>query len=135
MKINPLYTELIKRTGKKISYADVAKAIGTTRQNVGYLVKNNSELSENKIKDIENYFNISLANVKEFTIPPDEDAHTREVKEFSKELKISPEALRTILKAVAIEPELMSFAAKAVLEKNPAALERFYNILKSEIQT
>lgn len=69
------------------------------------------------------------------TLPAEDDAHTREVKEFSEELKISPEALRQILKAVAIEPELMSFAAKAVIEKNHAALERFYNILKSEIQT
>ena len=56
---------LIKQTGKKISYEEIGKAIGTTKQNVGYLYKNNSELPEDKIQEIQKYFKVDFTKVKE----------------------------------------------------------------------
>jgi len=43
-KLVIIIEKIMKYTGKKVSYAQIGKAIGTTKQNVGYLVKNNSVL-------------------------------------------------------------------------------------------
>jgi transcriptional regulator with XRE-family HTH domain len=65
MKIQAIIEYLIRTTGKKISYEEIGKAIGTTKQNISYLVKNNSELPPEKLKDIENYFSVDFTKVKD----------------------------------------------------------------------
>ena len=44
----------------KISFSDIAKALGTGRANISLRAKNNSELTEIEIKRLEHYFNVSL---------------------------------------------------------------------------
>lgn len=46
----------------KISYTEIAKALGTGRSNISLRAKNKSELTITEIKRIENYFNVSLLN-------------------------------------------------------------------------
>ena len=44
----------------KISFSDIAKALGTGRAIISLRAKNNSELTEIEIKRLEHYFNVSL---------------------------------------------------------------------------
>jgi len=124
MKINILYTKLIKATGKKISYADIGKAIGTTRSNVGYLAKKNSEISEERIKEIEKYFNVSLANDKE-------ELTSENISELAKKHGCTVEEYELIMKFLDEEKDLALYAAKTVINKDQKARERFIKLTES----
>ncbi len=55
--------DTLQETSKiKISQADIAAALGTTRSNISLRIKNNSEANYQEIQKIEKHFNISLAN-------------------------------------------------------------------------
>lgn len=51
--------EILQKTSKvKISQADIATALGTTRSNISLRIKNNSEANYQEIKKIEEFFDI-----------------------------------------------------------------------------
>lgn len=53
--------EILQKTSKvKISQADIATALGTTRSNISLRIKNNSEANYQEIKKIEEFFDIML---------------------------------------------------------------------------
>lgn len=60
MRILEVHQLLQTLTGEKITQSKIAKAIGTSRANVSKLFANNSFINDDKIKKIEEFFNVKL---------------------------------------------------------------------------
>ena len=60
IEIQDYLQNLTKR--KKITFADIAKGLGTGRSNISLRAKNNSELTLIELKRLEKYFNVDLLN-------------------------------------------------------------------------
>lgn len=116
MKTQSMIEKLIRATGKKISYEEIGKAINTTRSNVGYLAKKNSELSEDRIKQIENFFKVSLTK-------GESDTSNRQIK-----LDLTDSEMQLFATALKQDKEMFLLFAKA-LNGNSTALERLKKLL------
>lgn len=69
MRIKEIHEILQQKKNGKVTQNDIARAIGTSRANVSKLFSKNSFLNDEKLKKIEEYFDINLNNVKdEFVI-------------------------------------------------------------------
>lgn len=60
LTIKEIHETLQKTSKVKISQADIATALGTTRSNISLRIKNNSEATYQEIKKIEDFFNITF---------------------------------------------------------------------------
>ena len=60
--INELQIQLQNITNAKIKQTDIAKALNVGRANVSLRMKNNSKVTYEEIKKIEDYFNVSIYN-------------------------------------------------------------------------
>lgn len=68
MQIKEIQERLRQIKNSNISQGDIAKAIGTTRSNVSQLFSKNSQLSDDKIEKIENFFGVNLG-IEDFSPP------------------------------------------------------------------
>ena len=66
MRIKEIHQILQKLKNGKVTQNDIARAIGTSRANVSKLFKNNSYINDEKIKKIEDYFEITLSGDNDF---------------------------------------------------------------------
>ena len=62
MRIKEIHEILQKLTNGKVTQNDIAKAIETSRANVSKLFANNSFINDDKVKKIEQYFEVKLDN-------------------------------------------------------------------------
>ena len=60
LTIKEIHETLQKTSKVKISQADIATALGTTRSNISLRIKNNSEATYQEIKKIEDFFSITF---------------------------------------------------------------------------
>ena len=63
MKIKEIHEILQKHKNGKVTQNDIARAIGTSRANVSKLFAKNSFINDDKIKKIEEYFDINIGNI------------------------------------------------------------------------
>ena len=61
MQVQEAISEIISKTGQKLSYESFGKALGFTKQYVGQI--KNKELTREQIDQLEKYFNIDFTNV------------------------------------------------------------------------
>ena len=64
MRIKELYKILQANKNGKVTQSDIARATGTSRANISKLFAKNSFLNDDKLKKIEEYFNINLKNAQ-----------------------------------------------------------------------
>jgi transcriptional regulator with XRE-family HTH domain len=116
MKIKELQEELTKIKRIKIKQSDIARAMGISREAVNQRYKNNSDIPEERIKEIEKYFNVNLTECKEVLT----NTHGCTVEEYE-----------LIMKFLNEEKDLALYAAKAVINKDNKALERFIKLMET----
>ncbi len=63
MRIKEIHEILQNKKNGKVTQNDIARAIGTSRANVSKLFAKNSFINDEKIKKIEDYFEIKLNNI------------------------------------------------------------------------
>lgn len=68
MRIKELHQILQERKNGKVTQNDIARAIGTSRANVSKLFAKNSFLNDDKLKKIEEYFDVKLDGTNDFVI-------------------------------------------------------------------
>lgn len=64
MRIKEIHEILQKNKNGKVTQNDIARAIGTSRANVSKLFTKNSFINDDKIKKIEEYFDINLQKIQ-----------------------------------------------------------------------
>ena len=116
MKIKELQEKLTKIKRIKIKQSDIARAMGISREAVNQRYKNNSDIPEERIKEIEKYFNVDLTECEEVC---------------AKEHGCTVEEYELIMKFLDEEKDLALYAAKTVINKDQKARERFIKLTES----
>lgn len=62
MKLEELLTLLSKKTGNYVNQSGLAECLGVTRQTISNRIKNESQVTVNELKKVEDFFGISFLN-------------------------------------------------------------------------
>ena len=97
MRIKELYKILQANKNGKVTQSDIARATGTSRANVSKLFAKNSFLNDDKLKKIEEYFNINLKNAQSGLVYM--DYFPDRVVEFTENnnIKLSDKSIKTAM--------------------------------------
>jgi len=111
---------------KLISKSELAKAMGFCREYIGQLIKNKKELTENKIKKLEEYFEVDLS--KEITIEftPEEKELEEQANKLIQKLKqweLSESELDILADAFIEEKKKTMLALRAIMGDKKAWLK------------
>jgi transcriptional regulator with XRE-family HTH domain len=125
MKIKEIYEKLIKTKGMNISKTEFGKSIGVSRQYVGQMLNENKEFSEERIKEIEKYFEVDLTSESKESDNLTDALH----QEFKEKLGLSPEESDILITSIM---DLSSKTFIAAMNGDPEAQAELIGYLKAK---